>query len=83
MKSKIEDIANNNLYVGKLYNFDVFKGIRDNIEYIVYNNRSNYNIKIMRINDKIIISWLKRRNNKTKIIRYYIKDNNEEYKLWL
>ena len=35
-----------------LYNFALFNGIKDNIEYIVYNNKTNYNIEIMRISDK-------------------------------
>ena len=73
------DIANNNSCGGALCNFDLFKGIKDNIEYIIFNNKNNYNIEIMRINDKIIISSLKGHNNRTRVIRYYIKDNNEEY----
>ena len=75
----IEDITNNNSCGGCLYNFALFNGIKDNIEYIVYNNKSNYNIEIMRINDKIIINSLKGHNNKTTVIRYYINDNKEEY----
>ena len=74
-----QNISNNNLCVGALRNFDIFKRIKDNIEYIVYNNKSNYNIDIKRINDKTIISSLKGHNKKTTVIRYYIKGNNEEY----
>ena len=33
----------------------------------------------MRIKDKTIINSLKGHNNKTTVIRYYIKDNKEEY----
>ena len=33
----------------------------------------------MRIKDKTIIISLKGHNNKTSVIRYYIKDNKEEY----
>ena len=33
----------------------------------------------MRINDKTIIISLKGHNNITTVIRYYIKDNKEEY----
>ena len=33
----------------------------------------------MRINDKTIIISLKGHNNRTTVIRYYIKDNKEEY----
>ena len=33
-------------------------GLKDDIEYIVYNNKKNYNIDIMRINDKIIINLI-------------------------
>ena len=74
-----EDITNNNSCGGALYNFAVYNGLTDNIEYIVYNNKSNYNLEIMRIIDKTIIISLKGHNNKTTVIRYYIKDNKEEY----
>jgi len=74
-----EDITNNNSCGGLLCNFTVYNGLKDNIEYIVYNNKNNYNIEIMRINDKTIIISLKGHNNKTTVIRYYIKDNKEEY----
>ena len=57
-----EDITNNNSCIGLLYNFAVYKGFKDNKEYIVYNNKNNYNIEVMRINDKAIITSLKGHN---------------------
>ena len=75
----IEHITNNNSCGGCLFNFALFNGIKDNIDYIVYNNKNNYNIEIMRINDKIIINSLKGHYNRTTVIRYYINDNKEEY----
>ena len=65
----IEDIANNNSCVGLLFNFEIFKGLKDNIEYIIYNNKSNYNIEIMRINNKTIINSLKGHYIRTTIIK--------------
>ena len=75
----IENITYNTSCGGFLYSFALFNGIKDNIEYIVYNNKNNYNIEIMRINDKTIINSLKGHNDRTTVIRYYIKDNKEEY----
>ena len=47
---------------GLLDNFDVFIGLKDKIEYIIYNNKDNYNLDIMRINDQSIITSLKGHN---------------------
>ena len=74
-----ESLTNNHRGYGNLCNFDVYIGLKDNIEYIVYNNKNNYNIEIMRINDKVIINSLKGHNIYTYVIRYYKKDNKEEY----
>jgi len=74
-----EDITNNIKGWGLLNNFDVYNGLKDNIEYIVYNNKINNNLEIMRINDKTIINSLKGHNTGTNVIKYYIKDNKEEY----
>ena len=75
----IENITNNNSCDGYLCNFVLFNGIKDNIDYIVYNNKINYNIDIMRINDKTIIKSLRGHKIKTTVIKYYINDNKEEY----
>ena len=72
---------------GKLYNFEVFTRLTDNIEYLVYSNhvsvkndkKEYYNLQIMRILDNKIIKTLVGHNNKTTVIRYFSKDNKEEY----
>ena len=78
-----ENLTNNNYKWGLLGNFDVYIGLKDNIEYLVYINKQNHNLEIMRINDKTIISSLKGHNNDmvihTFIIRYYQNNNKEEY----
>ena len=63
---------------GLLYIFDVYISLKDNIEYLAYNNK-NYYIEIMRIKDKSNISSLKGHTSRTTVIRYYSKDNKEEY----
>ena len=68
-------LTNNRADDGCLDNFDVFIGLKDKIEYIIYNNKNNYNLDIMRIKDKSIITSLKGHNNKTTVIRYYLKNN--------
>ena len=74
-----ENITNNHSITGALCQFDVYIGIKDNIEYIVYNNKNNYNIEIMRIKEKRIINTLKGHNTNVRVIRYYKKENKEEY----
>ena len=59
--------------------FAVYIGIQDHIEYLVYNNKNNNNLDIMRIKDKTIINSLKGHNANTIVIRYYLKNNKEEY----
>ena len=74
-----KDITNNIKGWGLLNNFAVYNGLKDNIEYIVYNNKNNYNLDIMRIYDKAIINSLKGHTTGTNVIRYYINNNREEY----
>ena len=61
--------------------FTVYIGLQDHIEYLVYNNKNNNNLDIMRIKDKTVINSLKGHNANTIVIRYYSKDNKEEYLL--
>ena len=64
-----------------LAKFTVYIGLQDHIEYLVYNNKNNNNLDIMRIRDKTVINSLKGHNANTIVIRYYSKDNKEEYLL--
>ena len=63
---------------GSFYNFDVFIGLKDHIEYLIYTNDNN-NLDIMRIKDKTIITSLKGHNGTVYVIKYYKKENKEEY----
>ena len=76
-----EYLTNINSSKGWICNIEVYISIKDNIEYLVYDNYYNYNLDIMRIEDKTIITSLKGHNYYTSVIRYYLKDNNEEYVL--
>ena len=75
----IEELTDNAINRGVLFNFDVFIGLNDKIEYLIYNNKNNYNLDIMRICDKNIIVSLKGHNNYITVIRYHKKNNNEDY----
>ena len=77
----IETITSNHSSAGVLNNFDVFKGLKDNIEYIAYNNKYNFNLEIIRIQDKIKIQSLSGHTAKTTIIKYYKKNNKKDYLL--
>ena len=72
-----KELANNRDNSGHLCNFDIFIGLKDNIEYLIYS--SNYILKIMRICDKRIIKSLGGHFAPTTVIRYYMKNNNEDY----
>ena len=60
------------------YYFDVFIGLTDHLEYIIYANNSN-NIDIMRINDKTIIKSLEGHKGRIFFIKYFCKNNKEDY----
>ena len=60
-------------------NFEVYTGLKDHIEYLIFNNKNNYNLEIMIIKNQKIITSLKGHNSKTTVIRYYSKDYEEEY----
>ena len=61
--------------------FAVYINLKDHIEYLVFNNKNTHNLDIMRIKDKTIITSLKGHNCHVIVIRYYMKDNKEEYLL--
>ena len=48
----LELTNNRSAYCGKLRNIDVFTGLKDNIEYMIFNDRIDHNLEIMRIRDK-------------------------------
>ena len=76
-----ELLANNHSSAGMLSNFTVFTGLKDNIPYLVYNNNTNFNLEVIRLNDNTIMHSLHKHNNKVTVIKYYRKETNEEYLL--
>ena len=76
-----EILTNNNSNYDHSDKFAVYIALKDHIEYLVYNNKNNFNLDIMRIKDKTIITTLKGHGTNVIVIRYYLKDNKEEY--WL
>lgn len=64
---------------GLLNNFDVFKGLKDNIEYIIYNNKNNFYLEIVKIKDKELIKSLKGHDNIVTVIKYYKQNNKKDY----
>ena len=50
-----ETITNNCSNCDQLEKFVVYIRLKDHIEYLVYNNKNNFNLDIMRIEDKTII----------------------------
>ncbi len=76
-----ELLTNNHSGIGLLANFTVYTGLKDDIEYLVYNNKHNFNLEVMRIRDKYIVYSLKKHNKNVSVIKYFNKDNKEEYLL--
>ena len=74
----IDYLTNNNLKSGF---FAVFTGLTDNLEYLVFNNKNNYNLDVMTLKDKAIVKSLKGHENKVHVIRYFNKDDKNEYLL--
>ena len=73
------ELTNKRTDSGYLFNFDVFVGLKDKVEYLIYNNKYNFNIDIMRIDNKDIIKSLEGHEKKTNVIRYYKKNENTDY----
>lgn len=74
----IDYLTNNNLKSGF---FAVFTGLTDNLEYLVFNNKNNYNLDVMTLKDKAIVRSLKGHESKVHVIRYFNKDDKNEYLL--
>ena len=77
----IEKITDQQSDGGLLFNFEVFKGLKDKIEYIVFCSKINFNLNIMNIISKEIIASLEGHSKETSIIKYYKKDKKEDYLL--
>jgi hypothetical protein len=79
---KFKDLlANDQSREGLLANFAVYTGLIDGIAYLVYNNRVNFNLEVMRIRDKVYVRSLKKHTKPVSVIRYFRKNNREEYLL--
>ena len=64
---------------GELHSFEVFNGLFDNIPYLVYCNKSP--LKIKRIMDNINVKQLNGHEANTCVIRYYHKNDKEDFLL--
>ena len=76
-----EILTTNHSNAGKLSNFEVFTGSKDNIPYLVYHNENNFNLEVMRLTDNTIVHFLKKHTGKVTVINYYKKNNDNEYLL--
>ena len=77
MKEVLTDHHSNS---GYLRQFVVYTSKIDNFEYLAYNNKSNFNIDIIRINNKQLIRYLKGHKAKVSVLKYFTK-NNQGYLL--
>ena len=83
----IENLTTCNYSQGYLKNFEVFTGLTDNIEYLIYCNKKNenkaisYTLEIMRIIDNQIMNCLIGHNDPVTVIRYFVKNDKEDYLL--
>ena len=77
-----ELLTNLHSSAGMLSNFEIYNGKKDNVPYLVYNNKNNYNLEVMRLNDNTIVHYLSKHYHKVTVIKYYYnKNNDEEYLL--
>ena len=74
----IDYLTNHNINSGF---FEVFTGLTDNKEYLIYNNKNNFNLDIMTLKDKALVKSIKGHDCKVGLIRYFIKEEKEEYLL--
>ena len=74
---KFKEYLINNYEKGNIC-FDVYIGLKDKKEYLVYNNKNNFKIEIMRISDKKITKSLEGHKSPIKLIKYFKNNNNNE-----
>ena len=74
-----ETLTSNNTHNHMLSKFDVYISLQDHIEYLIYGNKNNNNLDIMRIRDKTVITSLKGHETYIHAIKYYLKDHKEDY----
>ena len=74
-------LTSNHSKSGWLRQFVVYTGIKDNIDYLIYNDKNNFNINIIRINDKKNVHYFKGHKDQVSVMRYFIQNNNNEYLL--
>jgi hypothetical protein len=73
-----EYLTNNHSNSGWLREFAIFTSLYDNLEYLVYNNKNNYNLDILRIKDRKIIHYLKHHKTKVSVIKYFNQNKNDK-----
>ena len=62
--------------------FALYTGFIDKIQYMVFCNKNNYNLEIMRLPDKTIITNLKGHSTNTNVIKYFFESKSgKEYLL--
>ena len=76
---KIKKYLSYNCHTSYANTFEVFTGLKDHIEYIAFCESSC--IKIMIIKNKLIKYSLNKYKRDVEIIKYYTKENKEEYLL--
>lgn len=76
-----EYLTNNHSNKALMSNFEVFIGLKDNLEYLVYINKSNFNLEVMLIKDKKIKNILVGHKSDTSVIKYIKKNKDEDYLL--
>ena len=74
-----EIITNNHSKSGWLREFAVFTRLKDNIEYLVYSNKSNFILEVLRIKDKKLMHYFKGHKDQVSVIRYFVHNNTKEY----
>jgi hypothetical protein len=70
-------ITNSHSNSGWLRQFVVYHNRKDNYKYLAFNNKSNFNINILRIIDKQLIHFLKGHKAKVSVMKHFIKYNKE------
>ena len=62
-----------------ILNYDIFIDLKDKIAYLIFNNKENNNLDIMRLDNKKIITSLPGHVESTQVIRYYKANETYDY----